>query len=270
MLRLFPKLALALVAASVPLAAFPAAVFESLTGEVRVLAPDAKKPAAVKQGQRVGSGSTIITGADGLAILKFDDELKLALAPNSELAIVDYHYLPTAAAADRAELRLHRGALRVVTGLIARRNHDMFVVHTPHVNLGVRGTDFSVTIIGQSYWSVNDGAVAASTSAGKGVFGKGSYGRSASLDRLAAGVSSAGLPVAVLALFNELNSPKLTAQLGPGPGGAMAAAEPVPAEGAKTGMSAGSMMAILGVVAAALAAAAGGGDGGGATPATSH
>lgn len=269
-MRLLSRLALGLLAAALPLAALAAAVLESQTGDVRVLAPDAKKPAAVQPGQRIRSGSTVITGADGQAILRFDDELKLALAPNSELGIVDYHYLPSAASADRAEFRLHRGALRVVTGLIARRNSEMFVVHTPHVNLGVRGTDFSVTIIGQSYWSVNDGAVAASTNAGKGVFGKGSYGRSASLDRLAAGVASAGLPVAVLALFHEINSPKLTAQLGPGPGGAMAAADPAPAQPAQTSVSAGSMMVILGVSAAALAAAAGGGDSGGATPATSH
>lgn len=266
--RLLLKLVLALVVPSVPLGAHAAAVFESTTGDVRMLAPDAKKPAAAKQGQRAASGSTILTGADGLAILRFDDELKVALAPNSELAIVDYHYAPGAAAADRAEFRLQRGALRVVTGVIAHRNQDMFVVHTPHVNLGVRGTDFSATIVGQSYWSVNEGAVNASTNAGKGVFGKGSYGRSASLDRLPAGVASAGLPVAVLALFNELGAPALTAQLAV-PGGAMAGADPQPARPAQTGLSTGGMMAILGVVAAALASAAGGGDSGG-TPTTNH
>ena len=51
---------------------------------------------------------------------------------------------------------------------------------------GVRGTDFSATIIGQSFWSVNEGAVA--TNVGT-----------------------------VLALFNELNSPRLAASSGPAP-----------------------------------------------------
>ncbi len=269
MFRLLPKLAIGLAALSLPLAAQAAAVLESMVGDVRLVTDNARKPAAVKPNQQIPSGSTLITGAEGLAILKFDDEQKLVLAPNSELGIVDYYYKATAASSDRAEFMLHRGALRVTTGLIARRNHEMFVVRTPHVNLGVRGTDFSVTIIGQSYWAVNEGAVVASTNVGKGVFGKGAFGRSAALDRLAAGLSSAGLPVAVLALFNEINSPKLTAQLAPAPGAAMAAADPAAAEPEKSsGLGAGGMMAIVGAIVAAVAAAGGGGDSGGGTPAT--
>jgi hypothetical protein len=127
----------------------------------------------------------------------------------------------------------------------------------------VRGTDFSVTIIGQTFWSVNEGAVVATTNAGKGAFGKGAYGRSASIDRLAAGVSSAGLPVAVLALFNELNSPKVTAQLGPGPapGGPMTAAAPSSeAAPRSSGLGAAGMIGIAAAVAAALSAAGGGGS----------
>jgi hypothetical protein len=204
-------------------------------------------------------------------VLRFDDEQKMVIAPNSELGIVDYHYQANAASADRAEFALRRGAMRVATGIIARRNHEMFVVRTPHVHLGVRGTDFSATIIGQSYWSVNDGAVVASTNAGKGVFGKGAYGRSGALDRLAAGLSSAGLPVAVLALFNEINSPKVTAQLAPQPGSAMAAAEPTTEKAAATGggIGAGGMLGIAAAIVAALAAGGGGGDSGTST-ATHH
>jgi hypothetical protein len=265
MLRFFLPFAVALLC--LPGAPRAAALLESVTGDVRVLA-EGKKPVAAKQGQVLASRSTLVTGTDGLAILKFDDEQKLMLAPNSELDIVDSHYRESAAAMDRAELALQRGALRTVSGLIARRNADMFVVRTPHVNLGVRGTDFSVTIIGQTFWSVNEGAVVASTNAGKGAFGKGAYGRSASLERLAAGVSSAGLPVAVLALFKELDSPKVTAQLGPGPapGGPMTAAAPsTEAPPRSTGLGAAGMIGIAAAVAAAISAA---GGGGGDTPST--
>lgn len=265
-----PILALLL---ALPFAAHAAAVLESMTGDVRAVAAKGQKFVALKAGQRVLSGSTLVTGTNGMAVLRFDDEQKLVLAPNSELGIVDYHYRANAASADRAELALRRGALRVSTGLIARRNSDMFVVHTPHVHLGVRGTgaDFAVTIIGQSYWSVNEGAVAASTNVGKGVFGKGAYGRSAALDRLATGLSSAGLPVAVLALFHELNTSAVTAQLAPPPGAAMAAAEPVAEKSSDSGggVAAGGMVGLAAAVAAALAAAGGGGSGGGA-PATTH
>ena len=186
MLRLYPAAAV-LAAASLPGAALAAATVESAVGDVRLIAAGSQKPALVKTpGVRIASGSTVVTGVDGMAVLRFDDEQKLMLAPNSQLAILDYHYRANAASADRAELMLHRGAARVVTGLIPHRNVEMFVFRTPHVNLGVRGTDFTATIIGQSYWSVNEGSVLASTNVGRGVFGKGAYGRSSALDRLAA------------------------------------------------------------------------------------
>jgi hypothetical protein len=270
MLRFLLPCAVALL--SVPAASHAAAVLESVVGDVRAVV-DGKKTAVLRQGQAVSSRTTLITGVDGAAILRFDDEQKLMLAPNSELEIVDSHYKESAAALDRAEMVLQRGALRTVSGLIARRNADMFVVRTAHVNLGVRGTDFSLTVIGQSYWSVNEGAVVASTNAGKGAFGKGAYGRSASIDRLAAGVSSAGLPVAVLALFNEINSPKVTAQLGPGPapGGSMTGAAPsTEAAPRSTGLGAAGMLGIAAAVAAALAAAGGGGSDGGSATAVRH
>ena len=258
MLRLVLSSALAL-SSLFPVLGHAGAVLESVAGDVRV-AVEGKGHAPVKQGQIVASRTTLVTGTDGFAILRFDDEQKLMLSPNSELDIVDSHYRENAASLDRAELFLQRGALRTVTGLIARRNADMFIVRTPHVHLGVRGTDFSLTIVGQTFWSVNEGAVVATTNAGKGAFGKGAYGRSSSIDRLTAGVSSAGLPVAVLALFNEINAPGVTAQLGtgPAPGGAMSGAAPS-AEAAprSRGLGAAGMIGIAAAVAAALAAGGG-------------
>lgn len=274
MLRLAHRATLGAAALALSLTAHAAAVFEAMTGDVRVVA-GAQKPAAVKQGQRIASGSWVITGTDGLAILKFDDGQKVAIAPNSEFVIVDFNYDPKIADADRSELALNRGAARIVTGHVARRNYERFVLRTPHVNLGVRGTDFSATIIGQSYWSVIEGAVSASTNVGVGVYAKGSYGRADSLDRLATGVSSTGLPVAVLALFNELNSPRMAAQLGPGPGGPSVAPEHATANAngasAGSGIGLGASLAILAGVLAALAAAGGGGsDSGAVTPPPQH
>jgi hypothetical protein len=271
MFRLFRKTAFAGFVLTLSVSAHAAAVLESVTGDIRVTA-GGQKPAAVKQGSRINSGTTITTGTNGMVILKFDDEQKIALAPNSELTIVDFNYNPKVAAADRSELALNRGAARIVTGQVAKRNYEMFVLRTPHVNLGVRGTDFSTTIIGQSYWAVIDGAVSASTNVGVGVYGKGAYGRSQSLDRLASGVSAAGLPVAVLALFNELNSPRLAAQLGPGVGGPQISPEQAQAQaktngraatevGASSGIS-GTTLAIIAGALAILAAAGGGGGGG--------
>lgn len=273
MFHLARKTALGVLALALSVPAHAAAVLESLTGDVRVLA-GAQKPLAVKQGMRIASGSRLITGTDGLAILKFDDEQKIALAPNSDLVIVDFNYNAKNAAADRSELALNRGAARIVTGQVAKRNYEYFVLRTPHVNLGVRGTDFSVTIIGQSFWSVIEGAIAATTNVGTGVYGKGTYGRAQSLDRLASGVSAAGLPVAVLALFNELNSARVAAQLGPGVGGPALSAEQAQAQAGREPDTSGDVAAVgggtLAVIASVLAALAAAGGGGGSSSAPSH
>jgi hypothetical protein len=270
MIGLLRRVALGVALMSLSVGAQAAAVLQALTGDVRVTI-GGHKPAAAKQDQRVPTGSRVLTGTDGLAVLKFDDEQTVAVSPNSEFVIVDYNYEPRVAAADRSELSLHRGAVRVVSGLLARRNVEMFVLRTPHVNLSVRGTDFSATIIGESFWAVNDGAVAASTNVGTGVYGKGSYGRAQALDRLASGVSRAGLPVAVLGLFNELNSPRMTAHLGSARGGqSVPPVLPAADVGAQGGIGMGSGLAVIAGLLAALAAAGAGGSDGGVTPPTSH
>ena len=63
---------------------------------------------------------------------------------------------------------------------------------------------------------MSEGAVAATTNVGTGIYGKGSYGRSQSLERLASGLSPHALPLSVLAVFDELDSPSLAAALAPG------------------------------------------------------
>lgn len=251
----------AALALGLPFQAYGDAVLESASGDVRLVLREGARPVAVWAGQRVASGNSVLTGADGAALLRFDDGQKVLLWRDSELAVLGSHYEESAPALDRAELALKRGTLRTATGQIARRNAQAVVVRTPHVSLGVRGSDFSVTIIGVSYWSVNDGAIVASTRAGKGVFGTGSYGHAASLDGSAAGLSSSGLPAAVAAAFSQMNSPQVTAQLGASPGGAMAAAAPtVPSGASGGGISTVGLVGILAGVAAALAAAGGGGS----------
>jgi hypothetical protein len=257
MLRLLA--ACAALVLSLPFHAHGDAVLESATKDVRLMLREGARPVAVWTGQRVVSGNSILTGADGTALLRFDDGQKVVLGRESELAVLGSHYRESAPALDRAELALKRGTLRTVTGAIARRNAEAVVVRTPHVNLGVRGSDFSVTIMAVSYWSVNDGGVIARTNVSTGVFGSGSYGHAASLDAPAAGMSSSGLPAAVAAAFNQMHSPQVTALLGASPGGAMAAAPPAAPSSANGGIGTLGMVGILAGVAAALAAAGGGG-----------
>jgi hypothetical protein len=268
MFGLYPKLAIGLTAFALPLAALGSAVFDSIKGDVRV-AVGAQKPAAVKPAQRVNPGSTVITGPDGMVVLRFDDEQRVVLAPNSEFRIVDFAYPRGEPRRDRAEFELLKGAVRVTTGGVVARNAPIFALRTPHTTIGARGTDFMVAIVSQTWLSVIEGAIAAATKAGAGVLGAGTYGVVASTEQLARAVTAAGVPSAVHERFNELRSVPVVAKV-PAEAGVAVGAQPATGAPATT-LSPTALIIIGGAAAAALALGGGGGGGGGGpAPATSH
>ena len=113
------KMALVAAALLLSVTVHATALVGSLSGDVRVVS-GGQALVPVEQGERLDSGSTVITGADGLAILRFDDQQKVAILRNSEFTVVDYNYSAGVATADRSELALNRGAVRILSGRIAR------------------------------------------------------------------------------------------------------------------------------------------------------
>ena len=70
---------------------FAAAVFERLIGDVRASSGQGQ-PVAMAQGQRIESGATVVTGANGQATLRFDDGQAVVLNPDSEFKVTDYKF----------------------------------------------------------------------------------------------------------------------------------------------------------------------------------
>jgi hypothetical protein len=262
MFYLYPKLAIGLIAFVLPLAALASAVFDSIQGDVKV-AVGAQTPAPAKPEQRLTAGSTVFAGPDARVVLRFDDDQRVVLGPNTEFRIVDFLYPRGEPRRDRAEFELRKGALRMTTGGLARRSPEAFALRTPQTTLKVRGTDFLVLIDFQTYVQVLEGVVSAATKAGTGVFGAGTYAVVPSAEQMALAVSAGALPTAVHAGFNEVRSPKLAAQAG-----SEGAAAGVPAASGAPALSTATLIAI-GAAAAVLALAAGGGGGSTPTP-TSH
>lgn len=125
-------------------------------GDVQLRRGAASEPLA--GGAMLRSGDRLVTGAQASASLRFADGSRLLIPPDSEVTLEQL-------------LVLGRGAIPAVRLGLARGGADsrvtpnaqrvpLYELRTPHVNLGVRGTEFRVQAAGtQSRMQVISGAV---------------------------------------------------------------------------------------------------------------
>ncbi|HSG90241.1 MAG TPA: FecR family protein [Pseudomonadales bacterium] len=140
-------------------------------GEVEAVAADGSVR-TLARGDEVRPGDTLRTGPRGRAQIRFTDGARMALRPDTELAVDEYEHAPAEPPArQRTTLRLSRGGFRAITGAVADRNRAAYRVVTPQAILGVRGTDFSAVIADlgdglQLYVGVRSGGIFATNDAG--------------------------------------------------------------------------------------------------------
>ena len=134
-----------------------AAVVTSASGPVTAQAGTA--PARVlRVGDELNQGDTVITGAGGAVVLKFDDGQVAALTQNSRMTVTAYQYNP-ATESGNSLLSLVTGGMRVITGLIGKRTPDRVAYRAATATIGIRGSDGNIaTSSGEVILSVNDGA----------------------------------------------------------------------------------------------------------------
>ena len=101
----------------------------------------------VGAGAKIEQGETITTATGSFAIIKLNDGTKMTLRPNTALRI-DELVANQPDKTDSGIFNLLRGGLRVVTGLVSKRNPNAARVITPTATVGIRGTDFDVRICG--------------------------------------------------------------------------------------------------------------------------
>ena len=208
-------------------AAMAGAVVADAEGDVRVAAAGAKGRGIVP-GQRVEPGSLVTTAVGARVVLHFDDGMWAALHENSQFRITGFRYREQEPAADRAAFELLRGALRIVTGTLGRRNPEAFELLTPNLNIGVRGTDFLVALENPTYVSVLEGAVVATNAGGSATFKAGEFGVARDDSTPAAAVQATGLPATVASTFGRLSEQRMRPRASPG-----AAGKPAPAQAAR-------------------------------------
>lgn len=115
---------------------------------------------AAKQGSSFGVGATITTAEKSYAQLKFADGQHTFLKANTTLVIKNYAYDQQEPKKSASTLSLLKGGIRTVSGLIAKQNREAVRYETPTVTMGVRGTEFMLSIVnGQLFIHVLSGAI---------------------------------------------------------------------------------------------------------------
>lgn len=94
---------------------------------------------AATAGAPVFEADVLRTGADGRLSVMLKDESRLALGAGSELALTRFAYAPSDGHLALG-VRLVRGVLSYVSGLIAKLAPDAVELQTPTSIIGVRGT----------------------------------------------------------------------------------------------------------------------------------
>lgn len=96
-------------------------------------------------GTRIYVGQNITTGNDGEVHIVTTDSTLIALRPNSHFRVERYQ--AQGGDSDEIALSLFKGALRSITGWIARRKPAAYSLHTPTATIGVRGTDHETAVL---------------------------------------------------------------------------------------------------------------------------
>jgi hypothetical protein len=135
-----------LINTSTVIAANSAGKIEFSRGQVLGKTGEAKA-AKISRGSDLQAGQLISTGPGGIAIIRLADDSLITLRSNSEFRV------DTQSDADDDEpsmfMSLLKGGLRLVTGLIGKKNPEGYRLKTPMATIGIRGTEFNARICEQ-------------------------------------------------------------------------------------------------------------------------
>lgn len=121
-------------------------------------------------GGPVYEGDALVTGKKSYAVVAFRDESRISLQENTEFQVEKFKY-DKVALQENAVLRLLKGSVRVVTGLIGRVNRDNYQFKVATATIGIRGTGFDAWCNGPcASGAANPGATPGNPLDGAGVY----------------------------------------------------------------------------------------------------
>ena len=150
----------------------PIGTVEQLNGTVTVT-PVGGAQRLLNQGDSIREGDLVETGLHSETLIKLRDDTTLALRQNSHLRLTEFKF--EKAATDSFVGNLLKGTLRTVSGLIGKSQQRNVLLRTPTATVGIRGTDYEVSIIEEetpetragTYDYVHEGATAIQVASGE-------------------------------------------------------------------------------------------------------
>jgi hypothetical protein len=152
-----------------PVVAKAAATTIAVSGDV-TMQPKSGATGQLAEGQRVESGATIKTAANGSMTLRFDDGQLTALSANTTYVINEYRFNAHKPEEGGVVSTLLRGGLRTVTGLIGKLNPGEVLVKTSVATIGIRGTDYQLFLDSRLHVHVLDGTIGVRNQGGEQLF----------------------------------------------------------------------------------------------------
>jgi hypothetical protein len=125
-----------------------AGIVERMQGSAQIISLGVQKSLQVKS--EVLQGDQITTASDAEILLRMTDGTVLAIRPNTNLIVSEYHFDNKDSSRDNFLMKLVKGGLRTVTGAIGKKNPQKVRFNTPTATIGIRGTDFEVAVLDQN------------------------------------------------------------------------------------------------------------------------
>jgi hypothetical protein len=111
-----------------------------LSGTLSVQRPDGAVR-ILSQKSEVNPGDVLTTQRDSYAQVNFTDGSSMTMRPNTTMKIEAYNFVEGKPQDDGAFLRVIKGGLRTVTGLVGKRgNQDAYKIGTNTATIGIRGS----------------------------------------------------------------------------------------------------------------------------------
>ncbi|OGA49001.1 MAG: hypothetical protein A3G24_26235 [Betaproteobacteria bacterium RIFCSPLOWO2_12_FULL_62_13] len=111
-----------------------------VSGSLSVQRPDGSVR-ILSQRSEVNPGDVLTTERDSYAQINFTDGGSMTMRPNTTVKVEAYRFAKDQPQEDNSFLRLVKGGLRTVTGLIGRRgNQDAYRIGTSQATIGIRGS----------------------------------------------------------------------------------------------------------------------------------
>ena len=88
----------------------------------------------------------VVVTANARAGITFKDDTRVQMTEQSKLVIDTFVYDPTASDAGKLSMKAAFGTVRYASGQIAKANPQEVKIDTPTASIGVRGTDFTMTV----------------------------------------------------------------------------------------------------------------------------